>query len=473
MRVYFLGICGTAMGHAALLMRDLGHTVAGSDQGIYPPMSTVLREAAIELLEGFDALRMCAWKPDLVVVGNAVSRGNPEVEWLLEHREIALTSLPALLHDHLLRFRHNIVVTGTHGKTTTATMTAHLLRAKGANPGWFIGGVPRDLPGGANTGRAGGAFVIEGDEYDSAFFDKRSKFLHYAPNILILNNLEFDHADIFRDLADIQRSFRHLLRIMPGSGLVLANGDDPAIAELLPAPWTQIETVGLGEHCTHRLVNLEETSTGIRAGLMSPEGDIELRLPLSGSFNLRNAAMAYLAARHASPAKVRDALPLACFQGVRRRQDILAEHPQLILMEDFAHHPTAVRETLQALRQRYPLHQLWTVFEPRSNTSCRALFQREFTAAFHTAHEVWLAPIHRPERYAQSGILDTAKMAADLQTRGIPAQASDTLPALEANLTQRLQAQLPPSNSPVLLLCLTNGSLGGMLPRLASIIADR
>src|SRR5438477_6306568 len=205
--IYFMGVAGTAMGNAALLARTAGHEVVGADSGVYPPMSTVLANAGIALHEGYDAARLKSLAPDLVVIGNAMSRGNPEVEWLLETRALPFTSLPALLHDLILKTRRNVVVCGTHGKTTTTAIAAFLLRENGRDPGFLIGGVPLDPPMGAQLGAASDPFVIEGDEYDSAFFDKRSKFIHYAPHIAVLNNLEFDHADIFRDLADVQRSF--------------------------------------------------------------------------------------------------------------------------------------------------------------------------------------------------------------------------------------------------------------------------
>jgi UDP-N-acetylmuramate: L-alanyl-gamma-D-glutamyl-meso-diaminopimelate ligase len=241
MRIYFMGICGTAMGNAALLVKEQGHEVLGCDAAVYPPMSDVLADAGIEVLDGFDSSRLAALKPDQVVVGNAMSRGNPEVEWLLDQSEITFISLPELIHDTVLPKRCPVVITGTHGKTSTSTITAYLLECTDAKPGWLIGGVPNDLSGGAKLGE-GKAFVIEGDEYDSAFFDKRSKFIHYRPQIAILNNLEFDHADIFRDLEDVQRSFRHFLRVIPASGYALVNGDDPNIAALLPAPWTQVSS---------------------------------------------------------------------------------------------------------------------------------------------------------------------------------------------------------------------------------------
>ena len=293
MKIYFLGICGTAMGNAALLARAAGHEVSGSDTGVYPPMSTVLAAAGITVHPGYDAGRLEQLAPDLVVVGNAMSRGNPEVEWLLDARALPFTSLPALLHDTVLRRRRNIVVCGTHGKTTTTALCAFLLRAAGADPGFLIGGVPQDPPCGSHLGPPAAPFVIEGDEYDSAFFDKRSKFIHYAPHVAVLNNLEFDHADIFRDLADIQRSFRHLTRLVPRNGWIVLNGDDPNLAALGATPWTRQVRVGFGADNDVRLADFAESPTGASFRLAwrgRPWARVEWSL--SGEFNARNAAMA-------------------------------------------------------------------------------------------------------------------------------------------------------------------------------------
>ena len=245
MRVFFIGICGTAMGNAAVLLKKMGHEVAGSDFGIYPPMCDVLKDSGISLVEGFAEEDMLTWKPDQVVVGNSVSRGNPQVEYLLKEREIPFISLPQLIGEDLIGNRSSIVVAGTHGKTTTTSLTAFILKAMGVNPGYLIGGVPLDLPAGNELGDFSAPFVIEGDEYDSAFFDKRSKFIHYRPRVLILNNLEFDHGDIFRDLEDVTRSFSHLLRIVPSNGFVLRNGDDPNLLALPEAQWTKVYSVGI------------------------------------------------------------------------------------------------------------------------------------------------------------------------------------------------------------------------------------
>src|SRR5688500_3474307 len=262
MKVYFMGIGGTAMGNAALLARSAGHEVLGADTGVYPPMSTVLADAGITLHEGYDPARLEKLAPDLVVIGNAMSRGNAEVEWLLETRALPFTSLPAMMYEFVLKRRRNLVICGTHGKTTTTALTAFLLRESGQDPGFLIGGVPQDPPVGAHLGNARDPFVIEGDEYDSAFFDKRSKFIHYAPHIAVLNNLEFDHADIFRDLADVQRTFSHLTRIVPRNGFVVMNGDDPNLRSLGPFPWTQVIKVGTNEGNDVRIMGFKESAVG-------------------------------------------------------------------------------------------------------------------------------------------------------------------------------------------------------------------
>ena len=297
MRIYFIGICGTAMGNAALLMRALGHEVIGSDTGIYPPMSNHLKNAGIEILEGWSADRLASLKPDLVVVGNIASRGHPEVEFLLQSNQ-SYISLPQLLRSHLLGDRKNIVIAGTHGKTTTTCLSAFLLKEANANPGWLVGGVPRDLPDSSFIGQKGGAFVIEGDEYDSAFFDKRSKFIQYLPHILAINNIEFDHADIFRDLEDVLRTFSHGLRVVPGNGFIVANGDDRNVTNLVnKVTWAPVVKVGVGEHNEVQISNFSETSNGSTFSIFW-KGVLwaKVEWTLTGLFNARNAAIAAVSA---------------------------------------------------------------------------------------------------------------------------------------------------------------------------------
>ena len=467
MRIYFMGICGTAMGNAALLARAAGHEVMGADTGVYPPMSTVLAEAGIMLHEGYDPVRLEQLAPDLVVIGNAMSRGNPEVEWLLDTRALPFTSLPALLHESVLKTRRNLVICGTHGKTTTTALTAFLLRENGRDPGFLIGGVPQDPPTGNHFGATGDPFVIEGDEYDSAFFDKRSKFIHYAPHIAVLNNLEFDHADIFRDLADVQRTFSHLTRIVPRNGWIVLNGDDANLLALGPLSWTQVVRVGTGEGNDLRIVDFTETAAGAHFNLVwrgVPWANVKWSQP--GLFNARNAAMAALAAGLALfpdvPTKLKlDAL--ARFRGVKRRQELLVDRPALKVMEDFGHHPTALAETLHSFRARFPGHVIHAAFEPRSNTSRTKVMQSAFMRALALADEVYLGSIARAEKLKPEERFDVEALVQFLESQGVAGYAAttndDLLEKLGANVTAA------GSDKPQLVVFFTNGSFGGIIQR--------
>lgn len=426
MRIYFMGICGTAMGNTALLLKAQGHDVFGADSGVYPPMSGVLDRAGIDVWEGFDAARLAALKPDQIVIGNAMSRGNPEVEWVLNQPDLAYVSLPQLFHHTILAGRRPVVITGTHGKTTTSTLTAYLLEHAGAQPGWLIGGLPNDLPGGASLGE-GIPFVIEGDEYDSAFFDKRSKFIHYRPKIAVLNNLEFDHADIFRDLEDVKRSFRHFLKIVPASGHVLLNGDDENLASLLPVPWTTLYRIGMGPQNDLQIANFIDGPEGAEFDLLWKQNHwAHINWSLHGEFNARNAAMAALATvlgmQLKNPVQL-DLSSLSQFRGVRRRQDILARTREWTVIEDFAHHPTALEKAIEALRAAYPDKRLTVCFEPRSNSAVMKTFELGFKEALSRADRIYLAPIHRPERLNPEERLDTSQIAFELVGKGQSAQA--------------------------------------------------
>lgn len=469
MRIYFMGIGGTAMGNAALLARAAGHEVLGADTGMYPPMSTVLAEAGIEFHEGYDPGRLQALEPDLVVIGNAMSRGNAEVEWLLETRALRFTSLPALLHDTILSMRRNLVICGTHGKTTTTALTAFLLRENGRDPGFLIGGVPLDPPVGNHLGALADPFVIEGDEYDSAFFDKRSKFIHYAPHIAVINNLEFDHADIFRDLADVQRAFSHLVRIVPRNGFVVLNGDDDNLRALGPMPWTRVVRVGLGEGCDVRVVGFSEAPTGGRFSLQwrdKPWADVTW--PSPGIFNARNAAMAATAAGLAlnpSDPTILSLSALNRFRGVKRRQEILVTTPSVTVIEDFGHHPTAVAETLRSFRDRFPGSVLTAVFEPRSNTARTKTLQAGFMRALALADEVYLGAVNRADKLLAEERFDAEAVAGHLETQGVGAFAAGTNEEL---LERLLLATLPARGRPRVIAFFTNGSFDGIIAKYAN-----
>ena len=467
MHLYFMGICGTAMGNAALLFRAMGHTVSGSDTGVYPPMSDMLRDAGVTILEGWDPARLAALKPDLVVVGNVVSRGHPEMEWLLESSEIPFVSLPELFRTQLLNRRNPIVVSGTHGKTTTTCLAAFLLMHNGKNPGYLVGGVPRDLPSGSHPGPDGAPFVIEGDEYDTAFFDKRSKFIQYLPRTLVINNVEFDHADIFRDLTDVLKTFTHVTRVVPRNWRIVANGDDANVATVVAGvKWCPVVRVGEGEANDCRIVDFTETPAGSSFRLLWKGREwAKVNWSLPGLFNARNAAMAAVAAGLATNPEDPTHLDLAClkdFLGVKRRQEVHIDRPDLVVLEDFGHHPTAIALTLESLRRRYPKHRIAAAFEPRSNTAVRKLLQDAFRDALAHADAAFIAPVHRAEAYKDEDRLDTAVVADELARRGLYAVAATSNDHLLKALTDNVAGA---KSMPQLVVFFSNGAFGGIIKK--------
>lgn len=381
------------MGNLAIMMQSLGHDVHGSDGKLYPPMSDLLQQAKIKVFEGYSAQRLEKLNPDLVVVGNVISRGNEEIEWLLNTKRYPICSLPELIHNQIIGSRDSIVITGTHGKTTTTALTTYLLDINQQKPGYFIGGAPKNYPSGANYGNANSPFVIEGDEYDSAFFDKRSKFIHYAPKILIINNIELDHIDIFRDLQDIQRSFRHLIKLVPSNGYIIANGDAENVRQLLPVSWAPTVFVGKSEHNDYIICDEQFTAHGTQFTLRGKTESISLTIPLFGEHNVRNVAMATVAAKHyLGDLKNID---LSGFRGVKKRQEVIYNDQNTVIIEDFAHHPTAIHETICAIRQAFPGYHLITTFEPRSNTACSPCFQETFINSFRGSDEVYISEIFK------------------------------------------------------------------------------
>lgn len=465
MRIYFLGIAGTAMGNAALLLRAMGHEVLGCDQAIFPPMSTLLEEAGIEIMQGYSVERLQKIAPDLVVVGNAYSRGNVEVEFLLESRFIDYTSLPEVIRRFVLSRRKNIVVTGTHGKTTTTAITAFLLEQASQEPGYMIGGAPLDPVRGWAVGFEDGPFVIEGDEYDSAFFDKRSKFIHYLPQIVILNNLEFDHADIFRDLQDVKRTFSHLLRLVPRNGFVLVNSDDENALSLTGLEFTTVYRVGTAHDADLRIENYETTASGSCFDLVwQGQAWAKIEWGMTGLFNARNAAMASLAAA-LSCGSIVDFSPsaLSRFRGVKRRQQVRVEREDLTVIEDFGHHATAVRDTLFALRSRFANTQIIACFEPRSNTSRLEMMRAPTIAALQLADVAYIGAV-KSRNSEGVQLMDTHSLAADLREAGTEALAFDSNDELFAKLQPLTHCQ----KGKTLVVFFSNGSFGGVIERFVS-----
>jgi UDP-N-acetylmuramate: L-alanyl-gamma-D-glutamyl-meso-diaminopimelate ligase len=412
--VHFTGICGTAMAGVAAAMQERGFTVTGSDQDVYPPMSTFLADRRIEVMKGYTEANL-AHQPDLVVIGNAISRGNPEAEFALE-RKLRYCSLPELLKEFFIRGKRSLVVTGTHGKTTTTSLLAWVFEHNGLNPSFLIGGIPANLGQGARFTDSEW-FIIEGDEYDTAFFDKRSKFVHYLPEVAIVNNLEFDHADIFDNLAAIQRSFNHFIRLIPRNGLLLANGDEPNLDGLLGVKHCPVKRFGLGPANDVRAEKLDLRGDGSGFEI----ADARFEIPLVGELNVRNALAVAAGARHCGLNDAQIQSAFRTFRGIKRRMEVRGEAGGVTVVDDFGHHPTAIRETIHALRVKFPQRRLWAVFEPRSNTTRRRVFQRELADALALADAAVVAEVARLNLLAPEERLDPAQLMHDLRTAGKPA----------------------------------------------------
>ena len=439
------------MASVAAALKERGFAITGSDQGIYPPMSTFLEERGIEA-RPFDEANL-AHKPDLVVIGNAISRGNPEAEYALEHK-LAYCALPELLKHQFLRGKRSLVVCGTHGKTTTASLLAWLLEHNGLNPSFLIGGIPNNLGQGARFTDSEWC-VLEGDEYDTAFFDKRSKFVHYLPEAVVINNLEFDHADIFGSLAEIQTSFQRLINIIPRNGLLLANGDEPNLLPLTGVGHCPVRHFGLGNDCDAQADQLLFSESGSTFRL----GSAEFRIPMIGELNVRNALAALLMARYAGLSDEQIQAGFDTFEGIRRRMEIRGEVNGVTVIDDFAHHPTAIRETLKALSRRFPERRVWAIFEPRSNTTRRNHFQIELAEALRLAKRVVVAEVARLEQVPPEERLNPAQLMADIRAAGVE---TDYLPTAD-----EIVAHVVPQAQPGDILCvLSNGGFDNIHQKL-------
>src|SRR5213596_2715571 len=402
------------MGAVGVALRERGFKVTGSDENVYPPMSSFLENKGIALMEGYRAQNIPA-NADVVVIGNAMMRGNPEVEAVL-NRKLLYLSLPEVLRNFFLRGRHNLVVTGTHGKTTTTALLAWIMEKAGCKPGYLIGGIPKDFGEGARLNDSKYC-VLEGDEYDTAFFDKRSKFVHYLPELVIVNNIEFDHADIFKNLDEIKLSFRRLLNIVPQNGMVLLNGDDSNCVEVARNCLAQMIEVGFSKNCAQRIREVAYSPESSRFRL----GEDVFEIPLIGEFNVRNAAMAATAARFYDVPKTKIDSAFKSFSGIARRLELRGEARGVKVIDDFGHHPTAIVQTLQALRNRYRRHRLWAVFEPRSNTTRRAVFQQQLPEALKLADGVFISQVARLEQIPEAERLKPERVVAAIAKAGRPA----------------------------------------------------
>lgn len=456
MHLHILGICGTFMGSLALLAREQGFHVSGSDADVYPPMSTQLVEAGIFICESYSADNLQP-RPDLVIIGNTLSRGNLEVEAVLD-AGLPYVSGPEWLADHVLPGRRVIAVAGTHGKTTTASLLAWLLESAGMAPGFLIGGVPRNFGISARLGDPEAPFVVEADEYDTAFFDKRSKFVHYRPWTAILANLEFDHADIFPDLAAIERQFHHLVRTVPGSGHLIVGDGEPALDRVLEMGcWTPAERFGTQEDSTWRLELEREDASRFR--VIHREGPVDedavVDWPLTGAYNARNALGALAAASLLGVDLARGCAALARFATPRRRQELRGEVAGIQVIDDFAHHPTAITATLEGLRAATPRGRLLAVIEPRSNTMRLGTLRDRLATSVASADAVW---------WFQPPGLDWS-LAPILAESPIPATQSDDFDALIAALV----AEARPLDR---IVVMSNGGFGGIHEKLLAALEN-
>ena len=463
--IHLMAICGTGMGAFAGLLRDAGYRVRGSDAGVYPPMSTQLTEQGIELMEGFSPDNLEP-EPDLVVVGNAISRPNPESQ-AMEARDLHYASFPETLSELFLAHRHPVVVAGTHGKTTTCSVLAWCLHALGTDPGFLVGGVLENFGCNYRVGEPGAPFVVEGDEYDTAWFDKVPKFVHYRPQSAILTSVEFDHADIYRDLEHVREAFRSFVHLIPKDGLLLACADGehvPPIADLGECDVQYYSTRG-HPRATWQGAVVDADPAGMTFSVARHGEELgRFRTSLVGEHNLANlvSVVGILVGLGHAPTAIAEAL--TGYVGVKRRQTVFAEPRGITLIDDFAHHPTAVEATIEATRLRFGAgRRLWTVFEPRTNTTRRNIFQDRYGRAFDGTDLLLVAPVDRPERVPEAERFDVIRLVADAREGGVDARNARSVDAI----VETLAAEARPDD---IVLILSNGGFGGIYEQLPAAL---
>ncbi len=470
MKIHLIGICGTGMGSLAGLLAEAGHEVRGSDESVFPPMSTMLRSKGIPILEGYRPENLThGGRPDLVVVGNIASRDNPEVQALLGSR-VEYASMPGTIGRFFLEDRHPIVVTGTHGKTTTAALIARMLMAAGRDPSFLVGGVLKDLDTSFRLGAPGGPFVIEGDEYETSFFDKGPKFLHYRPRTAVLTSVEYDHAEMFATFDAVKEAFARFVELIPAAtsdGLLAVCADDPVALEIAGKCRGEVVTYGLSPSARIRGEMIETGPDGTRFRVQENGNDLGVfRLWLTGDHNMRNALSGIAVARALEVPVESIASGLEAFVGVRRRQEIRGVVDDIVVVDDFAHHPTAVRETIAAIRARFRDRRVWAIFEPRTNTSRRDVFQEEYARAFDGADRIVIAPVDHPERAPEGRRFDVERLIDDLTGKSL---AAETLPDVD-RIVRTLADETRPGD---VVLVMSNGSFGRIHEKLLAALGAR
>ncbi|MBI3182558.1 MAG: UDP-N-acetylmuramate:L-alanyl-gamma-D-glutamyl-meso-diaminopimelate ligase [Myxococcales bacterium] len=459
-RIHLVGVAGTGMGSFAGMLKAAGYQVTGSDENVYPPMSEMLKAWGIRTFTPYSTQNLDQAEPDLAIIGNVIRRVNPEATEV-RARRLPQMSFPAALGSFFLGARHSVVVAGTHGKTTTSALMGHVLAVAGRDPSFLVGGVTRNYEGNYRLGK-GEHFVVEGDEYDTAYFDKGPKFLHYQPRTLILTSVELDHADIYRDLPHYESAFERLVRLVPSGGTIAVSNQYPNARRLAESSDARVVTYagvdGASADFTPRKLRFGEE--GARFEVLErgePRG--EVLLPMTGAHNVENALGVYAAARALGLAHEEICRGFESFLGVKRRQETRAEIGGVVVIDDFAHHPTAVRETILAVRQRFPSRRLWAVFEPRSNTSRRNIHQEEYARSFAGAALVRLRVPEKHDKVPVGEELDVGRLAAALAGQGIDAAGEKDVDAL----VRQVAAGAAPGD---VILVMSNGSFGAFIDKL-------
>jgi UDP-N-acetylmuramate: L-alanyl-gamma-D-glutamyl-meso-diaminopimelate ligase len=460
-RIHLIGICGTAMASLAGMLQQVGYEVTGSDAAAYPPMSDFLAKLGIKVMQPYSEANLSP-HPDVVVVGNAISRGNPELEYILDER-IPFRSLPQVLQENFLRTRESLVVAGTHGKTTTTSMLAWIFESTGMEPSFLIGGIAENF-GSSFAVQDGKHFIIEGDEYDTAFFDKGPKFLHYLPASLLLTHVEFDHADIYKDLDAVKTAFKRLVNLVPRRGVIVAYDASANVDECVSKAFCPVERYGFSEKANWRATDIKyEASRTTWSVMRDGKPWAKFEFPLAGSYNVLNATGAAALAAHCGIAPEAIGKALKSFRSVKRRLEVKAEIDGITIIDDFAHHPTAIRATLQALRTRYPGRKLWAIFEPRSNTLRRKVFQHELVESLRTADEVVMASVFKAEGVPADERLEGSAIIQGLVAAKLPAREIKDADAIVATIAPELKAG-------DVVAILSNGGFGGIYEKLPAAL---
>jgi UDP-N-acetylmuramate: L-alanyl-gamma-D-glutamyl-meso-diaminopimelate ligase len=467
---HLIGVCGTAMGSLAGMLKAQGHRVTGSDKAFYPPMSDELRRLGIETFDGFDAAHLQP-SPDVVVIGNATSRGNIEIEYALNHK-LHYASMPEVIRENFIRGKHSTVVAGTHGKTTTTSLIAWVMEVGGLDPSFLIGGVAENF-GSSFKVTNSNYHAIEGDEYDTVYWDKGPKFLHYLPDLVILNNIEYDHADIYPSLEAVKKAFRLLVNLIPSNGRLVAGWDSPVVREIVDKPiapqgvWCPIESFGI-EHpdpkWTAREIDFLPEETRFKV-LRDGKEWAEFRTPLAGMYSVKNCLGVIAAAEVLGIERQAVAEALATFKSVKRRMQVRGVVNEITVIDDFAHHPTAIRETLRATKQKYPERRIVAVFEPRSWTTRKKIFQKDYPAAFAAADYVIIAPIFESFRLATNDQLSIDEVMTDLKSQGKEVFSIEGADAITAHL-------LPDLRPNDVVVIMSNGGFGGIHQKLLDALEE-